>query len=1122
MENFKSIKHTGVFPSKKTMNVMKLSCVLLIFSLLQVAAKGFTQNTFITLQADNISLEQLFTEIEKQTDVKFLYRYENVAGKKLKIDAENVSLAVVLDEALHGNNLKYTLMENNLIVVASESVALQGITVTGVVTDTGGDPLPGVSVRVKGTNVGDATGADGRYSVTLPDGVDATLVFSYIGFVTVERTVGNRREINVILDEDTRQIDEVVVVGYGTQRKAILTGSVAAIKSEKLTIAPIANVTNTLAGQLPGLIAKYTGGQPGSDAAALSIRGFGSPLVIVDGVESSFSNLDPSQIESVSILKDGAASIYGARAGNGVILVTSKRGTDIKPTITVNTSCSMQGVTRRVKPASSGQWAQMEREIHLNSGQPEESVPWTQEAVAKFFAGNDPAYPNADWYGFIIRPFAPMQNHNLSIRGGSDKIKYYGFFGYTDQETMIKEKGGAYQRYNIQSNIDAKVTQNLKLSVDLSLIYDDHFFTPRGMTGASYYLWNDIYGSRPWYPTTFPDPTKIAYGGLDTGSAYAMSNTDIYGYNHSKNRNIRGGISLEYDFSKFVKGLKAKAFINYRDDEGYGKSFQRPVTTYTYNPTVQEYTVATNFPTQSTLNESVSRSNLLTQQYSVNYENTFSETHRLSAFVMYESMNYYNHWFSASRRDFMTPAIDQMYAGSTVGMSNGGSASEMGRVSYVGRLNYSFRDKYLLETILRADASAKFDSVHRWGYFPSVSVGWVMSQEGFMENNSLLEYLKLRASYGQSGNDGVANFNYLAGYAVSGSDTYILGNTPVKGLYATGLANPTLTWEKMTISNAGIDFTFTDRVLYGTVEFFYRDRKGIPATRLTSLPSTFGAILPVENLNHISTRGFELQLGTVLKTSDLTFDVSGNISWSRSRYEYYEEPEYEDLDQKRIYQLTGRWTDVAYRYKSDGLFTSQEQINALDYTYSSLGGGNAALRPGDVKLLDTNHDGVLDWKDLVKMPGASMPLWMYGLNTIINYRGFDLNALFQGAFGYITNVDYGTFFKYDKMYELRWTEENNNPNALVARLGGVSSGGGSDYHNKSTSYLRLKSLSLGYELPDRMLSKVGITKLRLYLAGTNLFTVSTLNKYGLDPEAPAIYSYYPQQRTYSIGLNFSF
>jgi TonB-linked SusC/RagA family outer membrane protein len=934
--------------------------------------------------------------------------------------------------------------------------------------------------------------------------------------------VGGGKPLEITLLEDTQALEEVVVVGYGTQRKGNLTGSVAAIRSEQITIAPRANVSNSLVGQLPGLIAKQNSGLPGSDQASLTIRGFGGALIIIDGVEGNMNNIDPDQIESVSILKDGAASIYGARAGNGVILVTTKRGISQKPTITFNSSYTLQGVTAMLNPASSGQRAEMEREKYLHTGGPESGAPWTAEAVAKFYAGNDPAYPSYNWLDFIVRDWAPEQNHNLSVRGGNDKLKFMGYLGYLDQETMIKKNGGGYTRYNIQANVDASITQRLTVSVDLLLAYEDRIFPYRELGNGSA-IWQDIYTSRPWYPPVFANSEYLSWSGIDTGSPYIMSNMELSGYRLNKQRDLRGSIGLVYDF-KYVDGLKAKAFVNYRDNEGYSKQWRKPATFYTYNAGTDAYTMVGNFPATAELYEAMDRYSIMTQQYSLNYDRLFNSDHRITALALYESMDYYNNTFSASRINYITSAIEQLFAGGTEGLGNNGSASEMGRVSFVGRANYSYKDRYLLETILRADASAKFPKDHRWGYFPSVSLGWVISQEDFMKSTTAIDNLKLRASYGVSGNDGVANFNYLSGYGFS-QNTQMLGDSEYKTLLSTGIANPLLTWETMTIYNAGLDFSFLQRKLYGSAEIFYRLRDGIPGTRSRSLPSTFGASLPQENLNTLSDRGFEFELGTSQKAGDFFYDIKANISWSRAKWDYYDEPDYADPDQKRISSVTGKWSDRQVGYKSAGLFTSQAEIDALPYSYSAIG-GNSSLRPGDVKYLDINGDNVLDWKDQQDIGSGTTPHWMFGIAGNFAYRDFDLQTLFQGAFGYYSNT-FGNLgsgdWYYDEMYKLRWTDETNDPNALVARLGGSASNRWtSDYYYKPTSYIRLKTASFGYNVPKSFLQRWGVERLRLYLAGTNLFTVSSISKYGLDPEFPNTAQFYPQQRTISCGLNLSF
>ncbi|WP_396184849.1 SusC/RagA family TonB-linked outer membrane protein [Flavobacterium sp.] len=995
----------------------------------------------------------------------------------------------------------------------SEPVILK---ITGVITDSKGLPLPGVNIVEKGSTNGVQTDLDGKFSLNVSN-EKAILVVSYIGFQTKEIKVGNQKTIAIVLIEDYDKLDEVVVVGYGTQKKGGLTGSVASVNGDQLTIAPITSLANTLVGQLPGLTTLQSSGLPGSDQAKLSIRGFGDALVIVDGIEGNLSSLDPGQIESVSILKDGAASIFGARAGNGVILVTTKRGNNGKPIISLNTSYSLQGVTRILRPASSGQIAEMEREQYIQSGGNPATAPWTQEAIDKFYKGGDPGYLNTDWYSHTFRDWAPQQNHNLSVRGGNEKVKVFGYFGYAKQETMIKTNGGDYQRYNGQANIDANITDRFKMALDISMAFQDKNFPVRGLENEGA-LWQDYYRTRPWYPATLPDPTKVPWGGIDVGSIATVSNIQLMGYDRSNDKNLRGIATFTYDFEN-IKGLKAKASINYYNNDIYTKRYQKPITFWTYNPTADIYTAAAAF-NQSNLSEGMYRNSTLTQQYSLNYTNTFATKHRVSALALYESIDYKSNFFTASRTDLLTPSIDQLFVGSTTGMGNNGSASEMGRVSYVGRFNYAYDDRILVETIIRADASAKFPSESRWGYFPSVSLGWLLSKEKFLANYKSIDNLKIRTSVGQSGNDAVGNFSYLAGYSTIGS--VLFDDKQLTGLYITGLANPILTWEKMTIYNSGVDFSFYNKKIYGTFDGFYRERTGIPASRATSLPSTFGATLPVENINSLSDSGFELSLGTQGNIGDFFYDLGGNISFNQSKWMHYEEPSYEDPDQERLNKKSGQRTDRIMGYVSDGLFTSQNEINALNYTYEGLG-GNGALRPGDVKYKDTNGDGVLNWKDQTEIGKGSFPHWMYGINSLFQYKNFSLTTLFQGAFGFSTNVNI-TGYQNEVMYNLRWTESNNDPNALVARLGGASSNGYmSDYNLQQTSYIRLKTASLGYDFSKPILDKLGFTQLRVYLAGTNLFTISTLDKYKIDPEVQSgSVRVYPQQRTVSLGLNMSF
>lgn len=1081
---------------------------------------GYSQTGQVNLNLKNATVKELFREIEKQTSYRFSYRDIEINKKGgITISGQGKELKEVLTNELAKQELTYVVSGNKIIVspAKKESVSAKNKEVTGKVIDAKGEPVIGATIMEKGTTNGTITDFDGNFTLNVSD--NSVIEVSYIGYKSLSVKANSNNLMAITLKEDTELLDEVVVVGYGTQRKGNLTGSVASVKSEQINIAPVSNVTQTLAGQLPGLVTKQTSGAPGSDMVSLNIRGFGNALIIVDGVEGSIDNLDPSQIENISILKDASASIYGARAGNGVILITTKRGLDGKPNITVNSSITLQGVTNMLEPMSSGEYATIKRESYINGHGSDEGAPFTEEEIQKYFDGSDPNYPNTNWYNHVFRNFAPQQNHQVSVRGGSEKIKYFGALGYVKQETMVKKNGGNYQRYNLQSNMDAQITKRLNMSADFSMIYENGKYPNTGFQNGSY-LWQCLYETLARYPYTLPDPSYPSYGGNNMGSVAIASNTDN-GYQISKDKTTSASVTLNYDF-KFVKGLKAKAFINYKEYDIYGKQFNKQIETFTYNHNTGEYISAGYTNGETKLTESYTNAKTLTQQYSLSYDNLFADKHKLSGLFLLEMIDYSSNFFNASRGEFLTTAIDQLFGGSSETATNNGYANEMGRASFIWRLNYAYKNKYLLETILRIDGSAKFPKNSRWGYFPGVSLGWVMSEEEFLNDIDIIDNIKIRASYGETGNDNVGDFKYISGYKLNGST--LLNDQAYKQLISTGLSNPKLTWEKIKMYNAGIDFSLFNRRIYGTLEGFKRTRSGIPATRHISLPSSFGAEMPMENLNILSDRGFEFSIGSSGDWGKLKYDLSANISWSRAKWDFYDEPTYDDPVQKFLNKKTGNWTDQNFGYKSDGLFTTQEEIDNLDFIYKDLN-GNETLRPGDIKYVDINNDGVLDDADKIYLGPGDTPHWMYGLTGLFKYRNWDLNILFQGAFGYNYYLDINGKYT-SAAYNLRWTEEVNDKNSLLPRPGGAASNSwGSDYYMKNVKYLRLKSLQIGYNIPKNILQNINVESAKIYLAGTNLLTFSNLSKYGLDPEVPGGVGgayYYPQQRTFSIGVNISF
>jgi TonB-linked SusC/RagA family outer membrane protein len=1098
---------------------MKLTLVLCLSALLHVSAATYGQN--ITLNVKKVSVEQLLEELSRQSGYHFLYDEQLISqGSPVSINVKNLPLDKVLAECFSDQPFTYVVKNNNVIITIKNKVTapqvVSTVTITGLVTDEKNLPMPGVSVIEKGTNRGTVTAVDGKYSISGLN-ADAVLVFSFVGYASKEISITGQTTINVSLFPQAGNLNEVVVVGYGTQKKATLTGSVSAVKGEDLTQAPVASTVNTLAGRLPGLVSQQTTGQPGADQASISIRGFGQALWIVDGVESNFNNIDPNQIESLSILKDGAASIYGARAGNGVILVTTKHGKEGKPDITFNSSYTLQGNTMMSKPVNSAQYADITNLFYTNQGKP---APYTPDQIQKYAAGSDPAYPNTNWQKVATRPWAPETQQNLSVRGGSDQIKYFGFFGYLNQSPMWKTNGGDYNRYNLQSNLDAKVNDNLSVQLLLSAVSETNSQPERGQGIGGNTLWQDLWNSLPIYPATLPDPTKYSYAnGQGVGSIALVSNEDIAGYDMVNTQNVKGTFIAVYKIPA-ISGLSAKAFVNYDKSYSTDKNFSKPYSFYTYDYATQAYTLAGSLGSQAKLTYQESQSRNITGQFSLNYDHVFHNDHHISALALYEVIDYNTNYLIAGRDNFLTPAIEELYAGAVTTSVANSSASEMGRASYVGRFNYSYKDKYLLESTIRADASAKFESDKRWGYFPSVSLGWRLDQENFIKNLKGIDELKLRASYGSSGIDNVGDFQYLTGYQFSGQ--WLIGNNTQAGIASTGLANPNLTWERINIYNLATDFSFFNRKLFGTAEVFYRTLSGIPATRVLSLPNTFGAVLPAENLNSQNNRGFDFSLGTSGNAGELRYQVSANVSWTRAKWKHYEQQDFTDPDQKRLYQLSGQWTDRTFGYVATGVFTSQQEIDNLKFTYP---GGNAALRPGDIKFVDVNGDGKLDYRDQKQIGTGTVPEWMTGATINLKFKNFDLQSLLQGAFNYYNTVYlyHGGLNYSQAFYKNMWTEQNNSADASPRIAGASTNSLFNNLYFKKASYMRLKSLAIGYNLPKSMLAKANIRNARVYLAGTNLLTINPLRKYEIDPEAPdgqAGY-YYPQQRTISLGLNIT-
>jgi len=1117
----------------KWLKIMKLTFLFMLIGLLQLSASVYSQNTKLTLDIRNKRVIDVIEEIEKQTEFRFAYSSEYInTDRKVSLSAEQQTIEEILHQVFDNAGVKFTVNDRHILLFPENmtpdaSSTQQQRSVSGKVTDSSGSPLPGVSVVVKGTTTGTITDANGNYTLgNIP--ADATLTYSFVGMKMQEVLVGNKTVINMVLQEETIGLEEVVAIGYGTRKKANLTGAVSTVKGSDLAIVPVASTTNALTGRVSGLITTQQSGQPGADIASLSIRGFGGPLVIVDGVESSFNNIDANEIESISVLKDASAAIYGARAGNGVVLVTTKRGNVGKPTISLNSSWTFQGLVNVLKPLSAGDYTSLARENFLQTGKNPINAPYTEEEIQKYYSGEDPDYPSTNWFDVIVRPYAPSQQHNLSLRGGNELVKFYGFVGYLNQETMIKTNGGNYGRYNLRSNIDAKILDNLSMNVDISSIMEERKFPIRTLAAndTKSNVWYDLWQTRPTYPATLPDlngEKMLSYAdGNGTGGAHLSTNRDIYGFNDQFDQKFHAQGSLKWDI---IKGLTLKGTYTYDKGNQRTKRFNKKITTFEYNYASDKY-IPHPISNSPILNQSASESWVKTAQLMLTYDKVIAEKHTISLLFVGETIETEGLSLAAQREGYITDQIPYLFAGGVENQRANGDASEMGRASLIGRANYSYLGKYLVEATIRRDGSAQFPEDSRWGLFPSASFGWRLSEESFIKNSigSMVSNLKLRGGFSQTGNDYVAtNFPYLTGFGIRDLG-YVIGEKTLQSYYNTGLPNPELTWETMTLYNAGLDFGFLNNRLYGELDAFYRLRDGILGTRNLSVPGTFGATLPVENLNSQDTRGFEFSLGYREEIKDFKFDVTGNLSWSRSKWVFFDEPVYTDPDDIRMNKRTGQWTDRTFGYVSEGLFTSLKDIYYLPYQYKDIAGMNNSLNKGDIRLLNQNGDEVLDWRDKSELGQGTTPHWMVGINTDVQYKGFYLTMLWQGALGFYKNISTvvgsnETTFKY------RWTDKENRPYALIPRIG-TNAGyywGSTDYFLKPSDYLRLKSLSFGYSIPKKLLKNLKIQEMRLFFAGTNLFTFSALNLYKIDPEAPSgnVGYYYPQTKTLTFGFNVS-
>jgi len=1018
------------------------------------------------------------------------------------------------------------------LAVEGELSSLQQRTISGTVSDEDGRPLIGAAISVKGSTVGTLSDINGKYSIRIPPEA-TTLEFSFIGFEPQEVIIGNNNVIDVVLKSATESLDEVVVVGYGTQKKVNVIGSVTSISTEEIKAAPVSMVSNALAGRLPGSIVMQSTGEPGKDAASILIRGDAtlgnsSPLVIIDGIQGrDLNSINTNDIESISILKDASAAIYGARAANGVILITTKRGKEGPAKINYEFYEGVLTPTKLPKLADAVTYAQMIRENQEYKGYDESNMSFSLEDIEKYKSGEYPwTHPNTDWYKETLANFSRTRHHNLSASGGTEKVNYYLAFGYHYDGGIYKQNTTTFNRFNLRANVDVKFNEYFSLGFDMEGYQSSGAYSGRS-SGAIYQEGViRMPGTYPaYYPNGLPGPD------LERGDNPVVTSTSASGFNdenyYRSNNKLIATLKVPG-----VKGLVLSGYYAYDMEFNEEKLFEKPWILYTLDKGAYYAAGNTGKEDGSAFLKGALRGPAglseprLTNTYGkdrsrilnlkVNYEKTINDVHNIDLFVAYESNQFDGQGISAFRRYFITDQLPYLFAGGDAEKTNSEWANIDASVNYFGKLSYNYRETYLLEFSFRRDGSLRFSKeAGRWGNFPSILAGWRISNEDFWKNNlSFINYFKLKASYGVMGNDLVNAFQYLTSYGFSTGMVLGSDKSYLNALAQVGAPNPNITWETAKISNVGFESRFLNNKMAFNSDFFYQRRSDILVRRNASVPRFTGITLPDENFGIVDSKGFELELGYDEVKSSLSYGLLSNFAFARNEIIEFDEPETSVPWQR----LTGHPQGSFLVYNSLGVFDDEAEVNG----YPHVSGAG----PGDIIIEDYNGDKKITADDRILVEQSATPEITYGTSFYAGYKGWRLSGQIQGVGNTRARIYHdrqgsaGNYFQFD--CEDRWTPENTdgtNPRAFERyqeywRSNYVTT---AQYHSKD--FARFKNLQLSYDFPLSLINKIRLSGAQIYFSGQNLFLIYSGTKI-MDPEQGYLASY-PLMKTFTLGVRIS-
>jgi TonB-linked SusC/RagA family outer membrane protein len=1099
---------------RKKLLMMRNAVLIILFSAFQVLATGsYSQTAQLNLNLKNATIKEVLTEIENQSEFYFLYNSELIdVTRKVDISVKNEKVNDILSRLFSDDEVNVSISDRHIVLTpVTEMSEQQQNSVSGKVTDTGNQPLPGVTVLLKGTTQGAVTNADGNYTLSdIPE--NATLQFSFVGMLTQEILVGNQVSINITMAEDAIGIEEVVAIGYGTQKKVNVTGSVQSITSEQLLKRNVANSSSALQGLAPGVSVVQNSGKPGADGATITIRGIGSlnsstsPLVLVDGVEGNMDRIDMNTIESISVLKDAAsASIYGSKASNGVILITTKRAKSGEVKIMYNGFIGINTPTELPNPVDAVGYM---KQINIAKANSNESPQYSEELINQYktLGADNMTTFDTDWKNLVLKDNALMHNHSLSLSGGSDKITFFANAGYYFQDGLIANNN--YNRKTLRINTDAELTKWMKVGLDVNL--------------------NQSEIQQP----SIEDPVSTISKAITFAPVFSGFNDDGT-YGHGQNGDnplataVVGGISNnllpELGVRGFVEinpfdGLIATTSYSSKKQESKLDYFIQPYESYEGGVYKTTYPASGNMKYEG-LNQ------IITNQFNfqTSYEKTIQDNY-LKILGGIQSEERLGHSLYASRKGFNYDGFEELNHGDITTSANGGTSYEWAMFSYFGRLNYNFKERYLLELNGRWDKSSRFMKDYRLGFFPSASAGWRVSEEPFFANlKETISNFKIRASYGTLGNQSISGY-YPYATTLSSGYGYWFNEVEGTGVAQTQSANEKITWEKSTQMNIGLDASVFNNKLGVTFDYYVRNINDM--LQQFPIPLFVGLTSPWENAGSMKNEGWDLSLTWKDKIKDFSYHITGNLS---------------DV-QNTVTNLYGN------EYISDRITTEGEAFNSW-YGYVALGyfqtpeeivdapvyGEKKNVKPGYVKYQDLSGpdgtpDGIINSYDRTII-GNPMPRFEYSLNLGAEWKNFDFTMFFQGVGKkdiYYSGNGARPFYIGRTIYESQldyWTEDNHNAEFPILLI----DGSGNNPNNiistqwvKSGAYLRIKNTVIGYTLPKTLLQNYKLDNLRIYVSGQNLFTWSKAYQ-GYDPELSVNNgNFYPVMRTLTFGLDIRF